>query len=101
MDTFKKIVTKYEQIFRQDKNYSLILRLKHTVLKFGLKKLNISYSKISLKDIMSKLSLETVEETEQIVAKAIRDGVIDAVINHDEGYMQSRESSDIYTSNDP
>ena len=50
---------------------------------------------------MSKLSLETVEETEQIVAKAIRDGVIDAVINHDEGYMQSRESSDIYTSNDP
>ena len=84
MDTFKKIVTQYEQIFRQDKNYSLILRLRHTVLKFGLKKLNISYSKISLKDIMSKLSLDTVEETEQIVAKAIRDGVIDAVINHDE-----------------
>jgi 26S proteasome regulatory subunit N3 len=101
MDTFKKIVTQYEQIFRQDKNYSLILRLRHTVLKFGLKKLNISYSKISLKDIMSKLSLDTVEETEQIVAKAIRDGVIDAVINHDEGFMQSRESSDIYTSNDP
>ena len=64
MDTFKKIVTQYEQIFRQDKNYSLILRLRHTVLKFGLKKLNISYSKISLKDIMSKLSLDTVEETE-------------------------------------
>jgi len=101
MDTFKKIVTKYEAIFRQDKNYSLILRLRHTVLKFGLKKLNISYSKISLKDIMTKLSLETVEETEQIVAKAIRDGVIEAVINHDEGFMQSREQNDVYTSNDP
>jgi 26S proteasome regulatory subunit N3 len=35
------------------------------------------------------------------VAKAIRDGVIDAIINHDEGFMQSRESSDVYTSNDP
>jgi len=64
MDTFKKILVKYEAIFRHDKNYSLILRLRHTVLKFGLKKLNISYSKISMKDIMSKLSLETIEETE-------------------------------------
>jgi 26S proteasome regulatory subunit N3 len=27
------------------------MRLKHTVLKFGLRKLNISYSKISMKDI--------------------------------------------------
>ena len=85
----------------QDKNYSLILRLKHTVLKFGLKKLNISYSKISMKDIQSKLSLESLEETEQIVAKAIRDGVIEAVINHDQGYMQSKEVNDVYTSNDP
>jgi 26S proteasome regulatory subunit N3 len=101
MDTFKSIVTKYEAIFRADRNYSLILRLRHTVLKFGLKKLNISYSKISLKDIQSKLSLDSVEETEQIVAKAIRDGVIEAVINHDGGFMSSLEQSDVYTSNDP
>ena len=77
------------------------MRLKHTVLKFGLKKLNISYSKISMADIQKKLGLDSIEETEQIVAKAIRDGVIDAVIDHDKGFMQSRESSDIYTSNDP
>lgn len=87
METFKKVLIKYEMIFTADKNYSLISRLKHTVLKFGLKKLNISYSKISLRDIQKKLSLDSVEETEQIVAKAIRDGVIDAVINHDEGFM--------------
>ena len=41
------------------------------------------------------------DETEQIVAKAIRDGVIDAIINHDEGYMKSKEVSDVYTSNQP
>ena len=87
MTTFNKVLQKYEKIFIQDKNYSLILRLRHTVLKFGLKKLNISYSKISMKDIQQKLSLESLEETEQIVAKAIRDGVIEAVVNHDEGYM--------------
>lgn len=100
-ETFKKILNQYEKVFRQDKNYSLILRLRHTVLKFGLKKLNISYSKISLSDIQAKLGLDSIEETEQIVAKAIRDGVIDAVINHDEGFMQSREQNDIYESNDP
>ena len=64
MTTFNKVVSKYEKIFIQDKNYSLILRLRHTVLKFGLKKLNISYSKISMKDIQQKLSLDSLEETE-------------------------------------
>lgn len=101
METFKKIVAKYEQVFKGDKNYSLIMRLKHTVLKFGLRKLNISYSKISMKDIQQKLSLDSIEETELIVAKAIRDGVIEAVINHEEGFMQSKEVVDVYTSNDP
>ena len=90
METFKQILKKYEKYFISDQNYNLIARLKHTVLKFGLKKLNISYSKISMGDIQKKLKLDTVEETEQIVAKAIRDGVIDATINHDEGYMKSK-----------
>jgi len=31
--------------------------------------------------------LDSLEETEQIVAKAIRDGVIEAVIDHDKGFM--------------
>jgi 26S proteasome regulatory subunit N3 len=101
MENFKSIVNKYEKIFIADKNYSLVMRLKHTVLKFGLKKLNISYSKISLKDIQNKLGLENVDETEQIVAKAIRDGVIEAFIDHDGGFMQSKESIDVYESNDP
>lgn len=41
-----------------------MLRLRHTVIKFGLKKINISYSKISIEDIRKKLSLEKNEETE-------------------------------------
>ena len=101
MEIFKQILIKYEKIFMSDKNYNLILRLKHTVLKFGLKKLNISYSKISISDIQKKLGLESVEECEQIVAKAIRDGVIDATINHDEKFMQSKQVNDVYEGNQP
>jgi 26S proteasome regulatory subunit N3 len=101
MDTFKKVLVKYEKLFVHDNNYTLILRLKHTVLKFGLKKLNISYSRISLADIRAKLGLETLDETEQIVAKAIRDGVIDAFIDHDQGFMQSKGVNDVYSTNEP
>ena len=64
MVTFNQVIQKYGEIFRADKNFSLIQRLRHTVLKFGLKKLNISYSKISLNDIKNKLGLETIDEAE-------------------------------------
>lgn len=89
MDNFKALLIKYQGLFQADKNLTLIQRLRHTVIKFGLKKINISYSKISIKDIAKKLSLESVEETEQIVAKAIRDGVIDAILDHDKQWMRS------------
>lgn len=45
--------------------------------------------------------MESVEETEQIVAKAIRDGVIDASIDHDNQCMLSLPLIDVYSSNDP
>jgi 26S proteasome regulatory subunit N3 len=33
--------------------------------------------------------MDSVPETEYIVAKAIRDGVIEATINHEEQYLQT------------
>jgi 26S proteasome regulatory subunit N3 len=101
MEKFRQLLQQNAKIFTADKNMALIHRLKHTVIKFGLKKINIAYSRIAIKDIMSKLVLESVEETEQIVAKAIRDGVIEATINHDEMFMQSLVLVDQYASNDP
>ena len=56
--------------------------------------ISLSYSRISLADIAEKLSLESTQDAEYIVAKAIRDGVIEAVINHEEGYVQSRVSGE-------
>lgn len=101
MEKFRSLLVKNAKVFTFDKNMALVQRLKHTVIKFGLKKINISYSKIALRDIQTKLGLESVEETEQIVAKAIRDGVIEARINHDEMFVQSLSFVDQYASNDP
>lgn len=68
-------------------------RLRHNVIKTGIRMISLSYSRISLADIAEKLSLESTQDAEYIVAKAIKDGVIEAVINHEEGYVQSRVSN--------
>ena len=41
------------------------------------------------------------KDTESIVAKAIRDGGIDAVIDHANGWMLSKEIANIYTTSEP
>lgn len=98
---FTKVSEEHAPVFRKDKNHNLIVRLRHNVIKAGLKKLNISYSRISLADICEKLSFDSVEATESIVAKAIRDGVIDGMIDHEAGHLQSNETANIYSSNEP
>lgn len=45
--------------------------------------------------------MDSEESTEYIVSKAIRDGVIEASINHEKGYMQSNELLDVYSTKLP
>jgi len=87
--------------FAADGTLSLVSRLRHNVIKTALRKICFSYSRISLADIAAKLHLEDPEGCEYVVAKAIRDGVIDAVIDHDGGFVQSREILDIYATQEP
>ena len=101
LQAFEEVVEKYSHIFIADKNYSLIQRLRHNVIKFGLRKIFLSYSRISLSDICKKLHLDSVAETEYIVAKSIRDGVIDATINHEDQYLQTKQLVDVYSTNEP
>jgi 26S proteasome regulatory subunit N3 len=46
---------------------------------------------ITMQDIAAKLHLASADDAEYIVAKAIRDGGIDAVIDHEGGSMSSKE----------
>ena len=71
------------------------------MIKTGLRKINVAYSRISLQAICEKLHLESVEDTEFIVAKAIKDRVIEATIDHDNGYLKSSETRDIYSTQEP
>lgn len=94
-------MTQHEKTFRADDTYTLISRLRQNVIKTGLRTMSLTYSRISLRDVCLKLGLDSEETTEYIVAKAIRDGVIEATINHEGGYMQNREVLDVYATEEP
>jgi hypothetical protein len=81
--------------------FLICFSLRHNVIKAGLRKINTSYSRISFSDICKKLHLDSVEDAQFIVAKTIRDGVIDATINYEGQYLQSRETSDVYATEEP
>jgi len=98
---FHNVVEQYGNVFRQDQTYTLIQRLRHNVIKTGLRKINLSYSRIHLSEICAKLHLDSVEDAEFIAAKAIRDGVIEATIDHEGGFIQSKENIDVYSTQEP
>ena len=98
---FEKAFSAHESTFHVDSTHFLILRLRHFVIKAALRTITLAYSRISLADVCFKLRLDSEEDTEYIVAKAIKDGVIDATIDHAGGYMQSRVSKDVYETDEP
>ncbi|KAK9468734.1 proteasome regulatory subunit C-terminal-domain-containing protein [Lipomyces arxii] len=98
---FSETIEKYGATFKKDGTYMLILRLRQNVIKTGIRMMSLSYSKISLRDICIRLHLDSEESAEYIVAKAIRDSVIEATIDHENGFMQSKEVLDVYSTSEP
>lgn len=98
---FNTALETHQATFAADGNATLVLRLRHNVIKTALRTISLAYSRIPLSDVSQKLHLDSEEDAEYIVAKAIRDGVIEAVIDHEHGFMKSKESSDVYATNEP
>ncbi|KAI9917545.1 hypothetical protein PsorP6_012344 [Peronosclerospora sorghi] len=101
LEEFNVVLSQHEVTFKADNTYTLILRLRHNVIKTGLRKISTSYSRILFSDICEKLALDNAQTAEFVCAKAIRDGVIDAVIDHENGWLQLKETVNLYTTNDP
>ncbi|KAJ1816732.1 26S proteasome non-ATPase regulatory subunit [Coemansia sp. RSA 2599] len=98
---FQDVVGRYQERFLQDQVLVLVQRLRHNVIKAGIRSISVAYSRISLRDICIKLHLDSEEDAEYIVAKAIRDGVIDATIDHEKGYVKSAEIHNVYATSEP
>jgi 26S proteasome regulatory subunit N3 len=101
LDPFFATLQKNSDTFKKDGLYSLVYRLRQNVIKTGIRMMSLTYSRISLRDICLRLGLESEESAEYIVAKAIRDGVIEATLDHEKGFMQSKEILDVYATQEP
>ena len=98
---FTSTITKYKQQLIKDDNYQICVRLRSNVIKTGIRIISLTYKKISLKDICLKLHLESEQTAEYMVSRAIRDGVIEAKINHEKGYIETSEVNNTYITEDP
>ena len=101
LEGFLNIVQLHDKAFRRDGTYTLILRLRQNVIKTGIRMMSFSYARISLRDICLRLRLDSEESAEYIVAKAIRDGVIEATLDHEKGFMKSKDVGDVYATREP
>lgn len=101
LNRFGVVIENYGPKFQADHTFTLIIRLRHNVIKTGVRMINLSYSRIYLSDIAKKLNSDDSRDAEYIAAKAIRDGVIEAKINHEGGYLQSKETTDVYCTAEP
>lgn len=101
MSAFNAVVQESQSDFIKDQTYSLIMRLRHNVIKAGLRAITVSYSRISVQDICARLGLENEVDAEFIIAKAITDGVIDASLDRASHTLVSKENPDVYSTQEP
>ena len=98
---YEQCLKRYDELFTKCGLSKILLRLRHNVIKTGLRKINKSYSKISLVDIGNKLALSSPKNAYFIVSKAIRDGVISAKIDYLHKYVESTQNVDVYSTAQP
>ena len=101
LKAFQAVLETHGSVFETDRVASLIARLRQNVLRTGLRKINLAYSRISLDAIAQKLGLGERADVEFIVAKAIRDGVMDAAVDAESGVVTTNDVPDVYATYAP
>ena len=49
LSLFRSVAEKYAAVFQEDRTSNLIVRLRHNVIRTGLRRINLAYNRISLK----------------------------------------------------
>lgn len=102
LSRFQSILKQYgEEGFKHDRTLSLILRMRHHVIKTGLRRICQAYSRITIRDVAQKLSMDNIADAEYTLVKAIRDGVIDGVVDSERGELITAETVDVYSTSEP
>ena len=80
LDKFQSIKDKYMDQFKEDRTFTLILRLHHNVIKTAIRRISLAYSRISLKDVAKKLGLGNNDNPDHIAAEYIIAKVIHKIL---------------------
>lgn len=98
---FMVALNSHAPAFRKAGTLTLLGRLEANVIRTGLRRVASAYSAISFGDIATRLSLGSAEEAEFMCAKAVRDGVLDATLDHDAGLLVCQPRRNVYCTREP
>jgi 26S proteasome regulatory subunit N3 len=98
---FAGVVAAQAAVFERDGTASLVRRLEANVIKTALRRIATSYSRISFAAVAQRLARGSAEDAEFLCAQAVRDGVIDAVLDHEAGTLESRAMPNVYAGKEP
>ncbi|CDZ97848.1 26S proteasome regulatory complex, subunit RPN3/PSMD3 [Phaffia rhodozyma] len=103
LSAFQTALSTHSATFQQDSTSTLILRLRHNVLKTALHQISLAYARISLREICVKLQLDNEQDAEYVVTKAVRDGVLGAGVgvDHEKGWMVCGKTEGVLESGEP
>jgi 26S proteasome regulatory subunit N3 len=98
---FRAAVAAHAAAFARHGTLSLVRRLDANVIRAGLRRVAAAYSCIRFADVAVKLRLGSAEDAEFLCAKAVRDGVLDAMLDNTAGTLVSRAAANPYNSSEP
>uniref|UniRef100_A0A7S0UV71 PCI domain-containing protein n=1 Tax=Polytomella parva TaxID=51329 RepID=A0A7S0UV71_9CHLO len=101
MQEFSIVENRFAATFAADRTQALVARLRQSVLRAGIRRICMSYSRISLADVAAMLQLPSADDAEYVVAKAIATGAVAAVIDHAKGEVRTSGSADVYLTTEP
>ena len=101
LGAFAAVSARHAARFGADGTLHLVGRLRSSVLRAGLRRVSLAYSRISLADVAAKLELPSAADAEAVAAKAIADGAIEAVLDHAQGTLSCRGAADVYATAEP
>ena len=101
LSLFSAVAARHAAAFMADGTRHLVARLPANVIRAGLRRIAAAYSRISLADVAAKLGLDSTEDAEFVVAKAIRDGGVAATLDRDTGVMTTAHAADAYVTDEP
>ena len=91
-------ITKYSDLFTQDRNMGLIKQLVSAFYKKNIQKLTKTFITLSLSDMATRVQLRSAKEAEIYVLNMIMDGEIFATINQKDGMVSFHDNPEKFDS---